>query len=92
MTADLSSVAREAAEREAERHWPTVREYSTAQTSAVFSVKELDAYCASALTRGFTDCASRLPSERDIEIAILGRTATQAAKAVLALIGEKISG
>lgn len=63
---DLTSVAREAAEREAERHWPVGREYSTAQTSAVFSVKELDTYCASALVRGFTECASRIPSEREI--------------------------
>lgn len=39
---------------------------------------------------GFTECASRIPSEREIEIAILGRTATQAAKAVYALIGDRL--
>lgn len=43
---------REAVEAEAERLWPTGREYSPQQTAAVFSVKELDAYCASAFTRG----------------------------------------
>ncbi|WP_233615336.1 hypothetical protein, partial [Leucobacter chromiisoli] len=41
---------------------------------------------------GFTECASRLPSDGDIEIAILGRTATQAAKAVHALIERGILG
>lgn len=32
----------------------------------MFSVKELDAYCANALVRGFTECASRLPSENEL--------------------------
>ncbi|WP_424936691.1 MULTISPECIES: hypothetical protein [Bacteria] len=39
-------------EAEARRIWPIDREYSEAQTRAVFSVKELDAYCASAFKRG----------------------------------------
>lgn len=107
MPSDLSSVARKAAGREAERHWPTGREYSTAQTSAVFSVKEIDAYCASALVRGFTECASRLPSEREVAEAARAGSAEylredipedglsedqHIARAVYALIGEKISG
>lgn len=113
MMFDLSSVAREAAGREAERHWPTGREYSTAQTSAVFSVKELDAYCANALVRGFTECASRIPSEEETADVIEGADkawreywgdfhagigedpgplADFISRAVLLLIGEKISG
>lgn len=51
-TAQSADDEREAVEAEAERLWPTGREYSPQQTAAVFSVKELDAYCASAFTRG----------------------------------------
>lgn len=37
---------------EAERIWPINREYSPQQTRAVFSVREVDAYCVSAFKRG----------------------------------------
>lgn len=37
---------------EANRIWPIDRDYSPAQVRAVFSAKELDAYCVSAFTRG----------------------------------------
>ena len=85
MTADLSSVAREAAEREALRQIPV--KPMTLHGGITIDVAKLnrDHFIA-----GFTECASRIPSEREIEIAILGRTATQAAKAVHALIGERL--
>lgn len=37
---------------EAERLWPLDVEYTDRQKQAVFSVRELDAYCASAFKRG----------------------------------------
>lgn len=71
---DLSSVAREAAKRAAERLYPDLD---------MFGIPDMR--CA-VFIDGFTECASRIPSECEIEIAILGRTATQAAKAVRELI------
>lgn len=80
MIADLSSVARESARAE-------VAQLHVAHPGSPCEDIETAAYVA-----GAAWCASRLPSERDIEIAILGRTATQAAKAVRALIERGIRG
>lgn len=76
---DLASVAREVARAEAERRFDPLGAKSWAATNTALGFIE-----------GFTECASRIPSEREIEIAILGRTATQAAKAVRALIERGI--
>lgn len=76
MPIDLSSVAREAAEREF--HSDGLMERLLHPTARM------------GFEAGFIECASRLPSEEEICSAILGRTATAGAKAVLALIGEKI--
>ena len=57
---------RPAAQAEAERIWPSDREYTVAQTTAVFSVKELDAYCASAFTRGAHWAVGKLPTREEI--------------------------
>lgn len=87
MPSDLSSVAREAAEVEGLRRippqWMAFHGGTTADQMAVYRNNFID---------GFTECASRLPSERDIELAILGSTATQAAKAVRELIERGMRG
>lgn len=100
MTADLSSVAREAAQPIAERIFvPLDRPTSVTDLVAVQSFID-----------GFTECASRLPSEEELAEAMFVAYADETgkpfaeewhgirslyleqARAVLALIGEKISG
>lgn len=78
---DLPPIAREAAEAEGLRRIPPSPMHFHGGT--VIDMRSQDRVH---FVAGFTECASRLPSEEDIEVAILGRTATQAAKAVRALI------
>lgn len=92
---DLSSVAREAAERAADERYPEL-------LLAPENEQRADDYVA-----GFTECASRLPSEREVAEAARAGSAEylredipedglsedqHIARAVYALIGEKISG
>lgn len=102
MMPDLSSVAREAAEAEGLRRippqWMAFHGGTTADMMAVYRMHFID---------GFTECASRLPSEREVAEAARAGSAEylredipedglsedqHIARAVYALIGEKISG
>lgn len=102
MTTELSSVAREAAEAEGLRRippqWMVFHGGTTADQMAVYRSHFID---------GFTKCASRLPSEREIARALavaddqvlsgltdhmLDFIYGKQARAVLSLIGEKIMG
>lgn len=89
---DLSSVAREAARAEAIR-----RDHVLTTLKGHEIVDDMgDGFIA-----GFTECASRIPSEEELEEAISrldwgymvdGPSIGEIARAVYALIGEKISG
>lgn len=87
MPSDLSSVAREAARAHFDRRtqgiwrgWPDNQREDALED----------------LSAGFTECASRIPSEEEIAQVIAGELVDgdprSAAEAVYALIGEKISG
>lgn len=102
---DLTSVAREAAEAEGLRRippqWMAFHGGTTADMMAVYRKHFID---------GFTECASRIPSEEELAEAMFVAYADETSKpfaeeghgirslyleqarAVRALIGEKISG
>lgn len=91
---DLSSVAREAAERE----YPLPDDLSTTSHSLRLVAREHFA-------NGFTECASRIPSEEEFGAVVLEHfhapdelhsswwiNTGEMGAAIAALIGEKISG
>lgn len=93
MSADLSSVAREAAERAADERYPEL-------LLAPENEQRADDYVA-----GFTECASRIPSEEEFGAVVLKHfhgpdelhsswwiNTEEMGAAIAALIGEKISG
>lgn len=88
---DLSSVAREAAEARAYDLAPDV---DRGIVGDVLVNRERESLRL-AYVRGFTECASRIPSASELTHAIAGGLVDgdprSAAEAVLALIGEKIS-
>jgi hypothetical protein len=101
---DLTSVAREAAEEVA----LTIGEDRAREQGFTFSCTggcaEMHAHSQGVIL-GFTECASRIPSEEELAEAIaagydsvyahrlpVNEHDLRAARAVLALIGEKISG
>lgn len=100
MMPDLSSVAREAAEAEGLRRippqWMAFHGGTTADMMAVYRMHFID---------GFTECASRIPSEEEFGAVVLKHfhgpdelhsswwiNTEEMGAAIAALIGEKISG
>lgn len=93
---DLSSVAREAAERNSTTLMPGIRKNTTALQASGYK---------RGFIAGFIECASRIPNEEEIAEAIaagydsvyahrlpVNEHDLRAARAVRALIGEKING
>lgn len=84
MSESLSDAVRDAAQGEAERKVTAVRqECGWADSDA--------AWFRHGFAQGAVWAARRLPTEAELTNAILGRTASSAAKAVLALIREHIT-
>lgn len=84
MSESLSDAVREAAHREADRKVATVREECGWSSDDA-------AWYRHGFWQGAVWVAGRLPSEAELTNAILGRTATSGAKAVLALIREHVT-
>ena len=84
MSESLSDAVREAAQGEAERKVAAVREECGWASDDA-------AWYRHGFAQGAVWVAGRLPSEAELTNAILGRTATSAAKEVLALIREHVT-